>query len=99
MIRTPALFWAVLLYSFILGHFPALFLVVLLYIFITNNSALFPAVLLFSIIPGHFKFFFIPYCVRLPVDHCLDHNKGSYDNTGIVYTGIWDRRVLGWQRL
>ncbi len=75
-----------LLYSFIHGHFPALFPVVLLYSFIPNNSALFPAILLYSFIPGHVtvQHYSRPFQVlfptvfdcSIPVDHCLDHNKG-----------------------
>ncbi len=96
MIRTPAFFWAVLLYSFILGHFLALFLVVLLYIFIPNNSALFPAVLLYSSIPGHvtFQHYSRPFQVLFPTVFeylwviALIIIKVSYDNTGIVYASI-----------
>jgi hypothetical protein len=96
MIRTPALFWAVLLYSFILGHFPALFLVVLLYIFIPNNSALFPAVLLYSFIPGHVTVQHYSRPFQVLVLTVFDYLwiialitiKVSSDNTGIVYTGV-----------
>jgi len=79
MIRTPALFW-----------------VVLLYIFIPNNSALFPAVLLYSFIRGHVtvQHYSLPFQVLFPTvfDYlsiiALITIMVSYDNTGIVYTGV-----------
>ncbi len=60
-------------------------------------TALFLAMLLFSIIPAISSF--IPAVFDYLWIIALITINVSYDNTGIVYTGVWDQRVLGWQRL